>query len=254
MTRLLSFLFLITILSLNTSCKSTKGSGSKLKKRSADYLQKRMIENQVKADWFSTSAKIVYRNGNQVLKASSSIRMRKDSIIWMTVKKFGFEAARVQITKDSIYILDRINGAYMVKGMDYITEEFNLPANFATLQAVLLGNPVFFSRELDVKNEALSYHLTGESASIKNDFWLNGINFQLQKMDFLDKKEQRTLKNTLENYQKLEDEQNFSYFRRLELQNPKSNQLSIELTFSKIEINIPKDIRFEIPSRYTRMD
>lgn len=213
-----------------------------------------MIENQIKADWFSSNAKIVYQNGNQILKGSSSIKMRKDSIIWMNVKKFGFEVARVQITQDSVYILDRINGAYMVKDMNYITEEFNLPANFSTLQAILLGNPVFFSRELEAKNETLSYHLTGESNSIKNDFWLNGINYQLHKMDFFDKKERRTLKNTLESYQKLADEQNFSYFRRLELHNPKSEQLSIELTFSKIEINIPKDIRFEIPSRYTRMD
>lgn len=254
MSRLFPLLFIISILCFNTSCKTSKGTDSKLKKRSTTYLQKKMIENQVKADWFSTNAKVVYQNGNQILKASSSIKMRKDSVIWISVKKFGFEAARVQITTDSIYILDRINAAYMVKGMNYISEEFNLPANFNTLQAILLGNPVFFSKDLEVENEALNYHLMGESSNIKNDYWLNGVNYQLQRMDFFDKKEQRNLKNTLESYQLLADEQNFSYFRRLELQSQKTGQLSIELTFSKIEINVPKNIRFEIPSKYTRMD
>ena len=107
---LLAFLFL-----LGTSCKSPIFLGKKTDKdSSADALVEHLVENQVKAEWMYAKAKLRYDDKYQGFGASATIQMRKDSLLWMNIKKFGLEVARVQITPDSIYILDRINNEYYI--------------------------------------------------------------------------------------------------------------------------------------------
>lgn len=253
--RVFTFFSFVLILFLSSGCKGLrKADGSQLRNRSVSFLQKKMLENQVNADWLSGNLKIVYRDNSQVQKVTALVKMKKDSVVWMSVRKFGLEGARVQITPDSVYLIDRLNGQYAIKDLKYLSEEFNLPANYNMLQSLILGNPVFFTKELKAEPDNLSYHLTGDATRFQSEYWLNGTNYQLEKMTFLDKSDQTDLEIQLKNYQKLPNKQNFSYFRTLNLKSPQIEQLSIDLTFSKLEINVPKNIRFEIPKRYTRLD
>lgn len=214
-----------------------------------------MITKQLKAEWLYVKAKITYRDRYQRFKASSTVRMRKDSIIWMNIKKLGIEVARIQITKDSIYIINRIDNEYSVKDLDYVKREFNIPAKLQTIQAFVLGNPVFFTpEEFKLESKGLLYHLFAMGQNIESHYWLNASDLSIHQMAFEDLKSRQKIDMSFEEYKQTPDKQNFSYFRNLELNSRQTGQMSIGLKITKVELNIPKDIRFEIPERYTQVD
>lgn len=217
-------------------------------------MKGQLIKNQVTANWLEAKAKVTFSNNNQVQKVFSTIKMRKDSIIWMNVKKLGIEAARVQITKDSVYLIDRINNQYAIKSIDFLTEKFNLPANFSTLQTLLLGNPIFFTKELIASQNQLNYQLKGKNDHLESEYWLNGVSLELTKMRINDYREKRVFTSTLGDYQVLPNEKKFSYFRNLNLTSPDTGLIDVEFSFTNVELNVPTSIRFSIPERYTKID
>ena len=248
---LLAFLFIV-----GTGCKSPIFLGKKANKNSsAEALVDHMVKNQVKAEWMYAKAKVRYDDKYQGFGASATIQLRKDSVLWMNIRKFTIEVARVQITPDSIYILDRINNEYYIEAIDYIEDSYNLPANFNTLQAIMLGNPVFFDPSvLIAEKKDLAVYLSGATDRFESKYVLDATNLLLRSMSFGELETDRKVDYELEDYRQTADKQNFSYIRKLDLDSQETGKSSLEIKLNKVEFDVPKSIRFEIPKRYTRAD
>lgn len=214
-----------------------------------------LVRNQVYAEWLDAKAKISYNDGYQTISANASIKMRKDSILWVSIKKLGFEVARMQVTRDSVYILDRLNNEYDIKDLSYLESSLNIPANLQMLQAFLLGNPVFFTRKnLQLETAESGYHLWGKDEMKENHFWMNRQQLLLEKTTLSDGRSGRNMALELKEHADLTGNQKFSYLRLLELNSRETGKVNAEISFSSVEINNPIEIQFEIPERYTRMD
>jgi hypothetical protein len=251
--KIIFLLGMVTLLAVG--CKTAGNvAGGPLKKRSARFLMKQLVEQQVEAEWFSAKAKISYADAYETVKLSANIRMRKDSLIWMNFKKLSVEAVRMQITPDSIYIIDRLNNQYAIRDFASVQQEFHLPATFDGLQNLLLGNPVFFTTELEAEILGDQYQLSGEANRFANTYLLNGFSYLIEALILEDQTESRIMTATLEDYRELEDAQFFSYFRNISLIDEDNSEVSVSMELSKVEINVPKSINFDIPDRYTRMD
>ena len=249
------------LLLLFAACKSTKPvvnleHTGPLPTQSSDSLVQILLENQIDVDWFSAKSKIYFKDEQQSRKATANIRLRKDSVLWMNVKKLGIEAARILITPDSIYIVDRIHKEYVIGDFSLIQQQYHLPADFDVIQNMLLGNPLLISGvKLETEIEAEHYHLASSNdENPTRDYWLRGFSHLLEKMVFLDYRNNRTVKVEMSDYQPLDKYEYFSYFRSLNLSSPETGDLRIDINFSKIEINQPKKIRFDIPEHYTKIN
>lgn len=245
---------LLILLVLATGCgASKKANVGKIDRNSPAFLMKTMIANQVNVQWLSARAKIDFSDENLSMGATATIRIRRDSLIWASVRKLGFEVARAQITKDSVYIVDRINDTYEVKDLAYLAKEYNVPADFDAIQAIFLGNPIFFTTN-DLQAETLpdALHLFGKSSNTATHYWLDPKSLQLNQMRFEDINDKRIVQVKLEDYQPLQNNQKFSYLRKLEMNSQETGNIKVEMQFSQLEINSPKDVRFEIPQKYTR--
>lgn len=247
-----SFWLLFISLWLFSACNTAKRAAREAPEGSADFLLKTLVSNQVNAQWFSARAKIDFADGSTSMGGTANIRMIKDSLIWVSVRKLGFEVARAKITKDSIYLIDRISNAYDIKDLSYLQKTYNVPADLSTLQAIILGNPFFFTKKLQSERAEAGYHLFGNGGGMDTHYWLDKKTFQLQKMQFKDEREQREVQMQLQDYQQVAQNQKFSYFRILEMNSRDTGKVKVELKYSQLEINIPKDVHFEIPARYTR--
>lgn len=238
------------------SCKTIKKiTNRNTEEFSASVLRQQLIGHQVKADWLEGKAKIGFEGLGQKVGATASIKLRKDSLLWMNVKKLGFEVARVQVTRDSVYMINRLSNQYLVKDLDYLEKQYNLPADFNTLQALILGNPIFFvKRNMQAENTAEAHHLFAEENGKSNHFWMMPEKFSLTKMSFEDNSANRSLGLLLQEYTETPDNQNFSYLRNIDLNSRETGQVNIEIAFSKVVLNEPTAFRFEIPKRYTRVD
>lgn len=251
---ILIIMALLTGLFTLSSCSATR-KGGKVAKKEMDTgsLLKQMARQKLQPEWFGARTSIDFDDGSQSFSATATIRMRRDSLLWVSIKKLGFELARVQVTRDSVYVLDRINNEYTIEGLQYLADSYGLPASLSHLQDVILGNPVFLeSKGLQVEAMGPSYHLMGRGLAIESDYWVDASGFLLRKMAFNDKKNSQQVVMLLEDYGETPENQKFSYLRTLEMDGQHSGKAKVGLKFSKLETEVPKNIRFEIPDRYTR--
>ena len=97
--------------------------------------------NEIEFEYFQSKAKIDFDDGTNEFSSPMTIRIRKDSVIWISVNPaLGIEVVRALITPDSVFVIDKIHKAYYALGLNYIKNNFGVDMTFKMLQSALLGN------------------------------------------------------------------------------------------------------------------
>ncbi len=245
---------MLLILALS-SCKALrKAHGESLKLKTEKVLIKGLLENSVNAEWLGARAKISYSDEYGGESFTANIRMRKDSAIWMNFKKFSIEGARVLLTPDSIFVIDRINNEYTAKPFSYAQKEYSLPFGFHGLQALLLGNPVFFSKESVAGTDSTQYTLEQKTENLTAKYWLSSPELRLRHFLVDDFRNKRTVDAFYSDFRQLDGKQQFSYVRSFNLKSTDLGQMKVQIEFSKVEINSPQEMKFEVPKGYKLTD
>jgi hypothetical protein len=224
-----------------------------------------LADNEIKADWMSGTAGVDYSGKPMSISVSTEVRYRRDSVIWMNIKKLGIlNLARVKITRDSVYVLNNINANYMAKDFKYIENRFGIPANFDILQDILLGNPVFLTEKdkLKIEKDASSNDilLRGSNDQWQTGYHLDPATLSVKNMHFEQPISGRSLKITYEAFHPLRGYKDgktyFSYLRTIDVESPQTGkaQIVMEVDADDLEVNVPKTIKFEIPSHYDKVD
>ena len=217
--------------------------------------------NEIKADWLAGDVDADYKGKPMSISASMNARFRRDSVIWLNVKKLGFNVARAKMTPDSIFIVNYIQSTYIAQDLKYVEQKYGIPADFKTLQNILLGNAVFLTDKNALKVEkdpSGDIILRGSNAQWKNMYRLDSQADMIKEMVFEQPATERFLKITYENYAILRgyanDQKKFPYIRTLNMESPQTGKISItlEVDADGLEVNVPKNIKFEIPSHYDR--
>ncbi|MGB1216519.1 MAG: DUF4292 domain-containing protein [Saprospiraceae bacterium] len=252
-------LFVLLIL-LTFGCKSKReGTTGKLKKRSTKYIQNKMEKYHLDAEWMSAKANVKVTDAKGSISGTAIIRMRKDSVIWASVRKLGIEAGRALITTDSVYIMNRLQRQYSVESFDYIRKLTGLPSSgnnledFRMMYDFLLGNPVIPKGTILTSSiEEDKYKLQEDTRESLTDYWINGKDFTLQKMKFFNKTNGKEGACTYSQYQALESKLLFPYTRNVKAYSRTTGKVELDLKFGKVVLNEAKTIKFEIPSSYKR--
>lgn len=94
-------------------------------------------------EYLQTKSKIRFESEDKSLSSAAVIRMKKDSIIWVSISPiFGIEAARGFINQDTIVFLDRVNKEVHRYNYKTLSEMLNFEVNFQMVQSLILGNQV----------------------------------------------------------------------------------------------------------------
>ena len=72
--------------------------------------------------------------------ANLNLRLRRDSIIWVSASLLGIEGVRACLTTDSVRVVNRLEKTYFAGGYDYLSKLLNVPVSYAQMQALLLGD------------------------------------------------------------------------------------------------------------------
>lgn len=92
-------------------------------------------------DYLTSSSKIRFSNDGQSVSATANIRMKRDSVIWISVTPgFGIEAARAMITQDSVRLMNRLDKEYEAYSFQELSNKFNFGLSYGLLQAMLVGD------------------------------------------------------------------------------------------------------------------
>jgi len=149
--RKLFFVFFLSFFFF-TSCKQNQKIALSRKKCVLDFKNARTLTANLKSnefcfDKFSAKMSVETVIDSVFNSFTITLRMKKDSVIWMSISKLGIEGARVLITKDSVKFFNRISNNYFKGDFTYTSKIFNTSLDFEMLQSLLMGNSVAFYNE-----------------------------------------------------------------------------------------------------------
>lgn len=254
-------LLLIGVLVSASSCRTTQvvSNDGSVPVRTSRFLTKKMKAQRLEYEWFAAKAKIEYVSMTQNRNVRASIRIKKDEMIWASFAMFGIEGVRAKITPDSVYMLNRLEKQYLQMPLSYFADQFNVPADFATIESLLVGTPILPRNddfEVSIENNqyilrtVLAAGLDGQPVGLS--YALDGTTFEWV-ASTLRSAQNQTLDLELGDYQQVGKRANFAHSRKLLLDSADGNA-RVTLDFSRVKLDEPQRMEFNIPSNYTLME
>src|SRR5690606_26928462 len=80
---------------------------------------------QIDFESFSGKARMLLRDGSKVRDVKTNIRIRKDSVIWMSFSVIGVQGGKALINHDSITIVNNVDNEYFVFEYEELSRRFN---------------------------------------------------------------------------------------------------------------------------------
>ena len=114
--------------------------------KSVSHILKNAQKKGAEVDWFTAQIKGQAQLNDKTYPISAQLRMRQDSVIWISVSAIlGLEAARIHLTPDSVKLINRLNSTYFIGDVKELTKRYNFHLSFYEIQNVLLGNTPFLT-------------------------------------------------------------------------------------------------------------
>ncbi|WP_205500544.1 DUF4292 domain-containing protein [Rufibacter psychrotolerans] len=207
-------------------------------------------------DYTYFTAKGKVQSENSKLSANLTLRMKKDEVIWASVQALGFEAARLKVTPDSVYVVNRLKDEYLVGSYDMLRQRYNVDVDFKTLQEIIIGNFV----PGDPKREKLEQdgpmqHLRTLRSNLQIDQYVDTTRYKLKRAEV---RNLQTKDYMSVDYQEFEDVNGrpFAMALLLSIQQPegnaaKTNVVAVkhrQVSTSETSLDFP----FSVPSNYER--
>ena len=155
--------------------------------------------------YLTAKSKISFKSQQQDIdNANVNIRVRKDSVIWVSISKLGIEAVRGMITRDSITIIDKIHREYAVYGFPALSKQFNFDMNFDLLQALIVGNLPLPKRPAQkLKNERDYLLLRQSNGKVMVENYIGEQDHKLKKLMLTEQPTKNTLRLDYEDFTSL---------------------------------------------------
>lgn len=210
-----------------------------------------IIAGKVVFETISIKAKADLAIDNMGSDVNLNIRIKNDKAIWMSVTALaGLEVARILITPDSVKILNRIENVYIKKPFDYIYQYANRQINFRTLQDIIVGNPIerFLNGAPKLVYNDGKAGLSGSSDELTFDL-LFDENFKLTALTLVDSSANQSLQVSFGRFVSLFE---LRIPHTLVLKSKAANnRITGNLEYSRVDVNLPIELPFNVPQRFT---
>lgn len=244
------YLTILLILSISFVSCNRKFSGLQIFKKSVEV-------NEVDFTYLKTKTKIKAELGEKSISFTANIRIKKDSIIWISiVPMMGIEVFRGIITQDSVKYINKLEKKAVLLDYNALSKRLNFDINFNIVQSLLVGNlPRAISDNDKIEKEG-SYILIKQNEGkfdIKN--YINKKNKKLEKLIVYSGKEQNKLILKYSDFKKkgialipTKSELTIDFIVQL-----KRLQNTVNLEHHKIEFpEKPLNFPFKVPVKYER--
>jgi hypothetical protein len=159
-------IFITVTLFFFSACKKQKEGSNISGPATPNFITEHMENAMLDYEWFSAKVATEMKVKGENRSFKTNLRMRKDSIIWMSISPaLGIEVARVIITPDSVKVLDKWNDQYFIGDHSFIEDKLNMSLEFAMLQDLAIGNPMLYDKQEKFKGNKDNdgYVLTSKS-------------------------------------------------------------------------------------------
>ncbi len=216
--------------------------------KQSKQILNRVYQNRIQYTTFSAKVKVEFRDKDDQDQGTANIRMRKDSIIWISLTgPLGVEGFRVLIKKDSITLWNKLNKTVQYRTIGQLSGITQIPFDFSTLQDLIVGNPVFLDSNVvsyKTKDDETLVLMVG--TLFKHLITLDNSDYKVthSKLDDLDPVRNRTMDITFSDY---EFNNNIWFATKRVLSVAENNKLDINMDFKQYVINPLLTYPFNLP-------
>ena len=215
-----------------------------------DTLIHHLFLNQSGYHTLSAKAKLSWDDGKSEQDFQASLRIKKDSLVWMSITgPMNVEAARVLITPDTFQLLNKITTEYTGRAFSYLNNWLLFPVSFAMLQQILAGEKSDIHEKASTAvYQDSTYIIYAENTNLLEKIWVNSGNYTISKILLKDKLLTQQMSITFDNYNLVEGKP-FSYHRVIEV-NRDGAVLILTIDFTKVKLNENQGYPFEVTEKY----
>ena len=187
-----------------------------------------------------------------------ALRLRRDSIIWVSGGLLGVEGVRAVLTRDSVRVLNKLDHTYFSGGYAYLSKLLNVPVSFAQMQALLLGDylpaPVGTTPTVateEAGRQRVSYTLPG----VLMEQLLQAGTGRMQQLRVSDPATKRNLTVDYTEFQPLDQQANLPFARAtfVQAQQPAQGVVTAAINYSKVVVERARlAFPFSVPKGYKR--
>lgn len=222
-------------------------------KNAPDVLSTDQIVNKVNshlfnARWIQCKANAALDDGGFFSSGTVNIRSCRDSFIWLTVTKLGFEVARALVRHDSAFIVNEYEKKYWKGSMDEVSNKYNVPGSIGEIQSLMF--PILKSPDQYMIDKNDGGYLLKEQSTIPKSLQIGSGDLLIENMTI--NHPQLDLKINYSDYQNVENQQ--FPFTQDQLVKYNNEVHTTKLKFSSIKSSsTPLAIPISIPEGYELM-
>lgn len=222
--------------------------------RSKTEILRALINHNCDFEWYACETSITLDTPDEGVSGKSYIRMRKDSIIWASVKKLGIEAVRTLVTPKTYIAANRLEKTYQKGSTEDAFAKMGISLDFMDMQQAIFGNIIIpDSNAISIESEGEHYVVKASDQDLQLKYWVNGYDLELDRVKMVDYRG-REINIDYNDYRTIDSGEKVAFYRHYAMPYNGNGDAEIFMKVKKIEINIPKKTRFSISSRYERVN
>lgn len=216
-------------------------------------IYNKVIKNKINFTTFTAKVRFAYNSTEENDEATAYIRLKKDSVLWLSLRgPLGIEGFRILITRDSVKVMNILRKTIQYKSIAFLQEVTGIPFDFAALQDVIVGNPVFIDSNINSYTSDSSYlQIVMTGKIFKHLATLDNKDYKIVESKLNDiHHTNRTCNIEYSGYDNNSGVP-FSTERKISLTD--ESKLNINLTFKQYTFNQPVTFPFNISGNYKRL-
>lgn len=161
----------------------------------------RVSVQNIEFNYLTAKGQLKLDETGESVSSGYSLRIKKDSVIWISVQPgLGIEAARLKVTQDSVFMINRLHKEFLATDYSYLSEKFKVDMNYDVLQAILLGNYQPQGQEKVMDAEQLQ-HIQQLRTTLLFDYFIGRESQKLQQLNVKDQQTSNTITVKYNNFQ-----------------------------------------------------
>ncbi len=246
---------IIVFLSLS-SCKSRKVADASIDYLPAKSIVKRNHEARFSRTSIKASMQIKYRGKDELPNINGSLRLVKDSIIWLNFSKLGFPIAKLIITPRDVKFYEKIGKTSFEGDFKLISSWLGTDFDFDKVQNLILGEALLNleSQKHQVTIRDGRYELLSKKRNPIFDitYSIDPVDFKVVKEEIRHVEKNQNLSILYKNFNKI----NESLFPKGFLITAKADDMTtiIDVNYKNVQFDVPLKFPFAIPAGYRNIE
>jgi hypothetical protein len=260
----------LSVVVILTSCKTQKSIvKAPVREQGPEFLVEQMNLNKFNFDWMEAKVNITFRDNKQESSISGQVRMKCDSIIWVTLSPaLGIEASRLLLRQDSVKYINRLDKTFFTGEFSFLNQLLNTSIDFDMLQSFLIGNDFKFydttSFRASIDNSDYKLSTTSRRRTMKGvqtelddkvvlvqNIWLDPETFKIKRMNV--KEYGKDNKNLEAVFEYSKDDQGILKPSVIEYIITGEKNYYVKVEFERYRLEGPLSFPFTIPIKYERL-